>query len=133
MRLQLKRQDKMMFGNIKPLVMVSACLVLGLSSCDRFGDRTKDVIDAISIQNLSTGEKLLTNESSDVQLTLPQDWVDVRDDLRPDADLYVAREDRSMYVLVLADQKSELGGFDDNTAQYLSYLDWGLAQEQPAA
>lgn len=133
MRLQFHRQDKMIFGSIKPFVMVSACLLLGLSSCDRFGDRTKDVIDAISIQNLSTGEKLLKNEVSDVQLTLPQDWVDVRDDLRPDADLYVAREDRSMYVLVLADQKSELGGFDDNAAQYLSYLDWGLAQEQPAA
>lgn len=136
MRLQFKRQDKMIFGNIKPLVMVSACLVLGLSSCDRFGDRTKDVIDAISIQNLSTGEKLLRNEVSDVQLTLPQDWVDVRDDLRPDADLYAAREDRSMYVLVLADQKrSDIASFElaDNAAQYLSYLDWGLAQEQPAA
>lgn len=122
----------------KGVVAVSTCLLLGLSSCDRFGERTRDVINAISIQNLSTGETLVTNEGSNVQLTLPQGWVDVRDSLRPDADLYAAHEDRSMYVMVLADQKQteergDIAGFDltDNSAQYLSYLDWGLNQEQP--
>lgn len=134
MRLQFKRQGKMIFGNIKPLVMVAACLVLGLSSCDRFGERTKDVI--VSIQDLSTGEKLLKNEVSNVELTLPQDWEDVRDDLRPDADLYAAHEDRSRYVLVLADQKrADIANFDlaDNAAQYISYLEWGgVAQAQDA-
>lgn len=122
----------------KGAIILSACLLLGLSGCNRFGERTKDVINAISIQNLSTGEKLLKNEVSNVQLTLPQGWSDVRDNLRPDADLYAAREDRTMYVLVLADQKRTeangvISGFDlsDNASQYLSYLDWGLAQEQP--
>lgn len=122
----------------KGALIISACLLLGLSGCNRFGDRTKDIINAISIQNLSTGEKLLKNEVSNVQLTLPQGWSDVRDNLRPDADLYAAREDRTMYVLVLADQKRTesngvISGFDlsDNASQYLSYLDWGLSQEQP--
>ncbi|MEO0867011.1 MAG: hypothetical protein AAFY17_00925 [Cyanobacteria bacterium J06642_11] len=117
---------------------VSTCLLVGLSSCDRFGERTRDVINAISIENLSTGETLVTNEGSNVQLTLPQGWVDVRDSLRPDADLYAAREDRSMYVMVLADQKrtetqGDIAGFDltDNSAQYRSYLDWGLTEDQP--
>lgn len=120
------------------LMAVSTCLLVGLSSCDRFGERTRDVINAISIENLSTGETLVTNEGSNVQLTLPQGWVDVRDSLRPDADLYAAREDRSMYVMVLADQKrtetqGDIAGFDltDNSAQYRSYLDWGLTEDQP--
>jgi hypothetical protein len=93
---------------------------------------TKDVINAITIQNLSNGRKLLTNEESDVQLTLPEGWVDVQS-LRPDADLYVAHEDRTMYVLVLADSKrSEVGTFSlaNNAIQYLSFLDRGLTQEQ---
>ncbi|MEM9264181.1 MAG: hypothetical protein AAGA46_01520 [Cyanobacteria bacterium P01_F01_bin.13] len=107
--------------------------MLGATSCDRFGDRAKDVINAISIQNLSNGQKLLENKSSNVQLTLPQGWVDVQT-LRPDADLYAAREDRAMYVMVLADSKgSEVGGFSlaNNADQYLSFLDRGLTQEQP--
>lgn len=144
MDFQFEQLKKPLFNIKRPLrkgtMVVSACLLLGLSSCDRFGERTKDVINAISIQNLSTGEKLLKNEVSNVQLTLPQGWSDVRDNLRPDADLYAAREDRTMYVLVLADQKQTdangtISGFDlaDNASQYLSYLDWGLAQEQPEA
>ena len=111
---------------------LSAGLLLGAASCDRVGDRTKDVIDAITIQNLSNGRTLLRNEESDVQLTLPEGWVDVQS-LRADADLYVAREDRTMYVLVLADPKSsEVGTFSlaNNATQYLSFLDRGLAQEQ---
>ena len=112
---------------------VAACFLLGATSCNRVGERTKDVIDAISIQNLSNGQQLLRNEESDVQLTLPEGWVDVQS-LRPDADLYVAREDRTMYVLVLADPKrSEIATFslDNNAIQYLSFLDRGLSEEQP--
>lgn len=114
------------------LLVLSAGLLLGAASCDRVGDRTKDVIDAITIQNLSNGRTLLRNEESDVQLTLPEGWVDVQS-LRSDADLYVAREDRTMYVLVLAEPKSsEVGTFSltNNATQYLSFLDRGLAQEQ---
>lgn len=134
MRFQGERRRKMLLEKVGPLAVVSACLLIGVAGCDRFGDRTKDVINAITVQNLSNGDTLLINEESDVQLTLPRGWVDVREKLRPDADLYVAREDRSMYVLVLTDQKrSEIGAFDlaDNAAQYLSYLDWGLVDEQP--
>ena len=111
---------------------LSASVLLGAASCDRVGDRTKDVIDAITIQNLSNGRTLLRNEESDVQLTLPEGWVDVQS-LRSDADLYVAREDRTMYVLVLAEPKSSgVGTFSlaNNATQYLSFLDRGLAQEQ---
>ncbi|NEP62734.1 MAG: hypothetical protein F6K31_38420 [Symploca sp. SIO2G7] len=114
--------------------MLSVCLLLVLTSCDRFGERTRAVINSITVENLSNGQKLLTNEDSDVQITVPEGWVNVRKSLRPGADLYVAHEDRSMYVLVLADQKrSEIGGFGlaDNASQYLSYLDWGLEDEQP--
>lgn len=134
MGFEFERQGNRGMKKIRSFALVAICLALGLTSCDRFGERTKDVIDAISIQNLSTGEKLLRNEISDVQLTLPQGWVNVRDSLRPDADLYVAREDRTMYVLVLVDSKrSEIGdlGLADNSSSYLSYLDWGLEQEQP--
>ncbi|MBT9314335.1 hypothetical protein [Leptothoe spongobia] len=112
------------------LVAVSACLLLG--ACDRFGERTKDVINAISVQNLNNGQTRLTNENSDVELTLPNGWVDVQN-LRPDADLYVAHEDRTMYVMVLSDPKrSEVGTFSlaNNSDQYLSFLDRGLTQEQ---
>lgn len=113
-----------------PLVAVFACLFL--SSCDRFGDRTKDVINAISVQNLNNGQTRLTNQNSDVELTLPNGWVDVQN-LRPDADLYAAHEDRTMYVMVLSDPKrSEVGTFSlaNNSDQYLSFLDRGLTQEQ---
>ncbi|NEQ49222.1 MAG: hypothetical protein F6K11_03690 [Leptolyngbya sp. SIO3F4] len=113
------------------LLAVSACLLLG--ACDRFGERTKDVIDAISIQNLNNGQMRLTNNNSDVELTLPEGWVDVQN-LRPDADLYAAHEDKTMYVMVLSDPKrSEVGTFSlaNNSDQYLSFLDRGLTQEQP--
>ncbi|MBX2865800.1 MAG: hypothetical protein KTR27_19790 [Leptolyngbyaceae cyanobacterium MAG.088] len=114
-------------------VAFSACVLLGATSCNRLGQRTKDVINSISIKNLSNGRTLLTNEESDVQLTLPAGWVDVQT-LRPDADLYVAHEDRTKYVLVLADPKrSEVGTFSlsDNAVSYLSFLDRGLTQERP--
>ncbi len=114
------------------LIAVAAGCLLGATSCNRVGERTKDVINAITVQNLSNGRQLLTNEESDVQLTLPAGWVDVQT-LRPDADLYVAHEDRTMYVLVLADPKtSEVGAFSlgNNAVQYLSFLDRGLTQEQ---
>ncbi|MGD1856808.1 MAG: hypothetical protein ACFB2W_21445 [Leptolyngbyaceae cyanobacterium] len=112
------------------LVVTVVSLLLG--SCDRFGDRTRDVIDSISIQNLSNGQTRLTNENSDIELTLPDGWVDVHN-LRPDADLYAAHEDRTMYVMVLSDPKqSEVGTFSlaNNSDQYLSFLDRGLTQEQ---
>ncbi|MEM8614368.1 MAG: hypothetical protein AAGF93_20295 [Cyanobacteria bacterium P01_H01_bin.105] len=131
MGFKFDRQGRMGGVTTRSLVVLSVCLLLG--SCNRVGERTKDVIDAISIQNLSNGQKLLKNEESDVQLTLPEGWVDVQT-LRPDADLYVAREDRTMYVLVLADPKrSEISAFNlaDNAVQYLSFLDRGLSQEQP--
>ncbi len=110
------------------LLVLSVCLLLG--ACERFGDRAKDVINAISIQNLSNGRKLLENSSSDVRLTLPEGWVDVQS-LRPDADLYAAREDRDMYVMVLADPKVVDSGLADNAAQYLSFFDRELTQKQP--
>lgn len=129
---QFERQGKMGFGSMRPWAVVSIIALLGLASCSRFGDRTKDVINAISMDNLSNGQTLLKNDASDVRLTLPKGWIDVQN-LRPDADLYVAREDKKMYVLVLADPKgSEIGRFDlDNNAdQYLSFLDRGMSQEQ---
>ena len=133
MHFQWEGQRKMVVRKMKPIVMISVCLLLGLTGCARFGERTKDVINAISIQNLSNGQKLLKNDASDVQLTLPKGWVDVHN-LRPDADLYVAREDRKMYVLVLADPKrSEISSFnlEDNSDQYLSFLNRGMTQEEP--
>ena len=129
----LKHRAKSRLWQRTSLMTVAACFLLGATSCNRVGERTKDVIDAISIQNLSNGQQLLRNEESDVQLTLPEGWVDVQS-LRPDADLYVAREDRTMYVLVLADPKrSEIATFslDNNAIQYLSFLDRGLSEEQP--
>lgn len=114
----------------RSLLALSACLLLGASGCDRFGERTRDVIDAVS---LGDGTTRLANTNTDVELTLPQGWVDVQD-LRPDADLYAAHEDRTMYVMVLSDPKrSEVGAFNlvDNSNQYLSFLDRGLTQEQP--
>ncbi|MEM9482354.1 MAG: hypothetical protein AAGA83_01535 [Cyanobacteria bacterium P01_F01_bin.116] len=106
-------------------------LLLGLTGCERFGDRTRDVI--VGVQKLGDGQTRLTNEKTDVELTLPDGWVNVQD-LRPDADLYVADQDRTMYVLVLSDPKrSEVGAFSlaDNSDQYLSFLNRGLTQEQP--
>lgn len=122
-------------GGVKSFsaLVLSTCLLLGLTSCNRVGERTKDVINAISIQNLSNGQTLLKNEESDVQLTLPAGWVDVQT-LRPDADLYAAHEDRTMYVMVLADpKKAELDGFPlgNHALQYLSFFDRGLSQKQP--
>ncbi|MEM6252674.1 MAG: hypothetical protein AAF821_07115 [Cyanobacteria bacterium P01_D01_bin.156] len=135
---QLSKQLRQPLFSVKrPVVIAASCLLVGLSGCDRFGERTRDVINSISIQNLTTGEKLIKNEVSNVELTLPEGWEDVRKRLRPDADLYAAHEDRSMYVLVLADQKrtvdrGDITGFDlsDNSNTYRSYLDWGLTQEQ---
>jgi len=127
-----EHRGKLNFLRTPALLALSAFLLLGATSCDRFGDRTKDVIDAISIQNLSNGQVQLRNEESDVELTLPNGWVDVQN-LRPDADLYAAREDRTMYVMVLADPKgADIGalGLSDNATQYLSFLDRGLTQEQ---
>ena len=132
MEFTVEHQDKTDMLKRASLIVLAAGLSLGAASCDRVGDRTKDVINAITIQNLSNGRTLLKNEESDVQLTLPEGWVDVQS-LRPDADLYVAREDRTMYVLVLADPKSsEVGTFSlaNNATQYLSFLDRGLSQEQ---
>jgi hypothetical protein len=132
MGFKFEHQGRMGLLKKATLITFSACLLLGATSCNRVGQRTKDVINAITIQNLSNGRKLLTNEESDVQLTLPEGWVDVQS-LRPDADLYVAHEDRTMYVLVLADSKrSEVGTFSlaNNAIQYLSFLDRGLTQEQ---
>ena len=131
MGFKFDHQGRMGGSITRSLVLLSVCFWLG--SCSRVGERTKDVINAISIQNLSSGEKLLKNDESNVQLTLPEGWVDVQS-LRPDADLYVAHEDRTMYVLVLADPKrSEVGAFglSDNAVQYLSFLDRGLSQERP--
>ncbi len=133
MGFKFEHPAKMGLSRRTSLIAISACLLVVASSCNRVGERTKDVIDAISIQNLSNGQKLLRNEESDVQLTLPEGWVDVQN-LRPDADLYVAREDRTMYVLVLADPKrSEVGTFslENNATQYLSFLDRGLSNERP--
>ena len=89
-----EHQGNLNFLRAPALLGLSAFLLLGVTSCDRFGDRTKDVINAISIQNLSNGQVQLKNEESDVELTLPNGWVDVQN-LRPDADLYAAREDRT--------------------------------------
>ena len=117
----------------RSLLVLSACLLLGATGCNRFGERTRDVIDAISAQNLGDGTTRLTNANTEVELTLPQGWVDVQD-LRPDADLYAAHGDRTMYVMVLSDPKrSEVGAFNlaDNSDQYLSFLNRGLTQEQP--
>lgn len=135
MNFKFKRQGRMSQLRRGSLVVFSSFLLLGAASCNRMGERTKDVIDAITIQNLSNGRQLLTNEDSNVQLTLPEGWVDVQS-LRPDADLYVAHEDRTKYVLVLADPKgSEVGTFSlgNNAIQYLSFLDRGLEQEQTQA
>ena len=132
MKFKFEHQGKTGMLKRASLVLLSAGLLLGAASCDRVGDRTKDVINAITIQNLSNGRTLLKNEESNVQLTLPEGWVDVQN-LRSDADLYVAREDRTMYVLVLAEPKSsEVGTFSlaNNATQYLSFLDRGLTQEQ---
>lgn len=120
-------------NGFKMFIALTACCLMGVTGCNRVGERTKDVINAISIQNLSNGRQLLRNEDSEVQLTLPEGWVDVQS-LRPDADLYVATADRTMYVLVLADPKqSEVGTFSlaNNATQYLSFLDRGLSQPQP--
>lgn len=127
-----ERQAKLNVLKTPPILALSALLLLGTTGCYRLGDRTKDVINSISVQNLSNGGKRLANEESNVELTLPQGWVDVQN-LRPDADLYAAREDRTMYVMVLADPRvSEVGSFvlSDNATQYLSFLDRGLTQEQ---
>ncbi|MEA5465479.1 hypothetical protein [Leptothoe sp. PORK10 BA2] len=127
-----ERQARLNFLRTPSLLVLSAVLLLGATGCDRVGERTKDVINSISMQNLSNGQKRLANQESDVELTLPQGWVDVQN-LRSDADLYAAREDRTMYVMVLADPRgSEVGSFvlADNADQYLSFLDRGMTQEQ---
>ena len=135
MRYTFRHQGDMGFLRIRPFVALSLCLILGAASCSRFGERTKDVIDAISIQNLSNGRKLLENEDQGVQLTVSEGWNNVQE-LRPDADLYVAHEEREMYVLVLADaRRSEVGNFDlaDNSATYRRILAGELSQVQPQA
>ena len=135
MRYTFRHQGDMGFLRIRPFVALSLCLILGAASCSRFGERTKDVIDAISIQNLSNGRKLLENEDQGVQLTVSEGWNNVQE-LRPDADLYVAHEEREMYVLVLADaRRSEVGNFDlaDNSATYRRTLAGELSQVQPQA
>ena len=135
MRYTFRHQGNMGFLRIRPLVALSVCLILGAASCSRFGERTKDVIDAISIQNLSNGRQLLENEDQGVQLTVSEGWNNVQE-LRPDADLYVAHEEREMYVLVLADaRRSEVGNFDlaDNSATYRRTLAGELSQVQPQA
>lgn len=130
---RIEYQKILRSGKTRSLLAFSVCLLLGAAGCERFGPRTRDVLDAISIQNLGNGQTRLTNENTDVELTLPDGWLDVQD-LRPDADLYVADADRTMYVMVLSDPKrSEVGAFSlaDNSNQYLSFLNRGLTQEQP--
>lgn len=107
----------------RQMVALSLLALVGLTGCDRTGDRIRDVTGAISSQNLSSDRKLIENEESGVRLTVPAGWENVKE-LRPDADLYVGNEEEQTYVLVLAESKGSIDVFSlaDNSTQYRRIL-----------
>ncbi|NEP16546.1 MAG: hypothetical protein F6J97_06515 [Leptolyngbya sp. SIO4C1] len=101
-------------------------LILGLTigSCFLRPGGNSETVSPVSIEDLSDGQKLITNESEGIRLTIPEGW-ELVEELRPDADIYAANEPENMYVMVLADDEDSLiGEFDlaDNARQYRSII-----------
>ncbi|MEO1399708.1 MAG: hypothetical protein AAFV72_00455 [Cyanobacteria bacterium J06635_1] len=113
-------------GRLARFAGVAIALSLTLSSC-RLGnrDQTESSPDVpISIENLSNNQKLVENTAKQIRLTIPSSWETV-ETLRPDADIYTANEPDNMYVLVLADNRSntvEQFDLSDNASQYRRVL-----------
>lgn len=114
------------FGRLARFAGVAIALTLTLSSCRlRSRGQTDSPEDSpITIENLSNNQKLVANEPKGIRLTIPNQWETV-EGLRPDADMYIANEPDNMYVLVLADNRSDtVEEFDlsDNASQYRRVL-----------
>jgi hypothetical protein len=100
-------------------------VVLGLMAggCG-FRQKTQELINSVSVENLTNDQKLIENQDKGIRLTVPSSWTTV-ETLRPDADIYAANEAEALYVLVLADDQSSLVGqfsLEDNASQYRRLL-----------
>ncbi|MEM9903457.1 MAG: hypothetical protein AAF921_00310 [Cyanobacteria bacterium P01_D01_bin.44] len=104
---------------------VAIALSLTASGC-RPGNNSaeSELNSAITLENLENNQTLVRNEPKGIQLITPNSWEQV-DNLRPDADIYIANEPENTYVMVLVDSLSatvQQFTLSDNASQYRRVL-----------
>ncbi len=99
-------------------LMLSLLLTTGLSGCLSRGDR--DSSQSVESDQAAVGPSDLENTETNVQITVPDGWRVVRDELRRTDDIYAAYPPEQLYAAVLSESAAVLNQFDleNNAVQY---------------
>lgn len=99
-------------------LMLFLLLATGLSGCLFRGDR--DSSQPVESDQVATGPSDLENTETNVQITVPEGWRVVRDELRRTDDIYAAYPPEQLYAAVLSESAAVLNQFDleNNAVQY---------------
>ena len=111
------------------LIGLLGVLIIGLGSC--FG-RSQEPLDTVDTIDRRVDEpSLLTNQQTDVKITVPAEWISAGDDLRSSADIYASYPIKELYVSVLSESGAVLDQFslEDNADQYR----WLIEEEMGSA
>lgn len=99
-------------------LMLFFLLATGLSGCLFRGDR--DSSQSAGSDQSAVGPSDLENTETNVQITVPDGWRVVRDELRRTDDIYAAYPPEQLYAAVLSESAAVLNQFDleNNAVQY---------------
>ncbi|MEM9947078.1 MAG: hypothetical protein AAF810_13550 [Cyanobacteria bacterium P01_D01_bin.36] len=99
-------------------VVLIALLTVGLGGC--FSRSESESEPVISPSQTLEGPNRLVNSQTNVEITVPTDWIKAGDDLRGDADIYASYPLDNLYASVLSESDSTLDNFslEDNSDQY---------------
>ncbi|MEL7070202.1 MAG: hypothetical protein AAGN15_16315 [Cyanobacteria bacterium J06581_3] len=108
---------------------VLGALIFGLGSCFSRADDPVETID--TVDRRVDEPSLLTNQQTDVQITVPANWVSAGDALRGSADIYASYPAEELYASVLSEGDAVLDQFslEDNAEQYR----WLIEEEMGSA
>ena len=99
---------------------IALLLIVGLSSCWP-GNRDEGEQQSDSAPTEAPSD--LKNLETNVQITVPEDWIAVGDSVRGSADIYATNQSRDLYASVLSESSDVLSQFDlENNAEQYRWL-----------
>ena len=106
-------------------------LILGLGSCFSRSDDSAPATTGDTLAQRVDEPSLLTNQQTNVKITVPANWVSAGDDLRGSADIYASYPAEELYASVLSEGGTVLDQFslEDNADQYR----WLIEEEMGSA
>lgn len=112
-----------------PLLLTGLLFIFGLGSCFSGSDESADVVD--TVERRVDEPSRLTNQQTDVNITVPAEWISAGDDLRGSADIYASYPLQELYASVLSESGAVLDQFslEDNADQYR----WLIEEEMGSA